>query len=169
MLPAMRSKNGRARVTPLVGLARALVKKRLQTISEGPLFLTERGTPLDANCVSSLLVHHRKYIPIPHFTSHDLRRTVATGLVDLGFPLETVAVLGHEVGRKDVRTLVRHYVRSELVERKRAALEAWSDELNAIVRDEASTIESIAQNSDPNVKLSAATPVMLLEGALQNE
>lgn len=125
-LPAIRSKNGRPRVTPLVGIGREIVERRLMTINEGPLFTTEQGDPLTSNCVSSFIVKRRKDIPIAHFTSHDLRRTVATGLVDLGFSFDVVAaVLGHESGSKDVRTLIRHYVRSDLVDRKRRALEAW--------------------------------------------
>jgi len=133
-LPGVRSKNGRSRVTPLLGLARRIVEIRLQTPKEGHLFTTEHGRVLTANCVASILVKRRKEIPIEHFTSHDLRRTVATGLVDLGFSFEIVAaVLGHEAGGKEVRTLVRHYVRSDLVERKRGALEAWDKHLAQIL------------------------------------
>ena len=134
-LPANRSKNGRQRVTPLVGLARDIVASRLKTINEGPLFTAEQSDLLTTNCIASLIVKRRKQIPIAHFTTHDLRRTVATGLVDLGFPFEVVAaVLGHETGGKDVRTLIRHYVRSDLVDRKRKALEAWDTHLRKMLR-----------------------------------
>src|SRR5271167_1629610 len=62
---------------------------------------------------------------------------VLTGLVDLGFAFEVAAaVLGHEAGGKDVRILIRHYVRSDLVDRKREALEAWDIRLVQILRDE---------------------------------
>jgi integrase len=136
-LPAARSKNGRPRATPLVGLAREIVASRLQPFAEGPLFRTEAGAPLTANCVASLLVKRRRGIPIAHFTSHDLRRTVATGLVDLGFSYDIVAAaLGHEAGGKDVRTLIRHYVRTDMIEQKRAALRAWDAQLRQIVYGE---------------------------------
>lgn len=91
-LPASRSKNERQRVTPLVGIARQIVEDRLQN-DHGPLFLTEHGTTLTSNCVASLLVKRRSATPLEHFTSHDLRRTVATGLVDLGFSFEVVAAV----------------------------------------------------------------------------
>jgi integrase len=148
-LPATRSKNGRPRVTPLLGTARDIVESRLKT-TEGPLFTKERGDPLTANCVGSLIVNRRKDMPIEHFTSHDLRRTVATFLVDLGFSYEVVAaVLGHEAGSKEVRTLIRHYVRTDLVERKRLALQAWDARLHQIISGETSPanvvpLESIA-------------------------
>lgn len=136
-LPARRSKNGRKRVTPLVGLAREIVERRLREVAEGPVFRTEKGEALTSNCVASLIVKRRKNIPLDHFTSHDLRRTVATGLVDLGFSFDVVAaVLGHEAGGKDVRTLIRHYVRSDLVDQKRRALQAWDFHLGLILRGE---------------------------------
>jgi integrase len=133
-LPAERSKNNRPRVTPLVGMAKAILQSRLERLTEGPMFRMECGRTLTSNCVSSFLKKRRAKISIEHFTSHDLRRTVATGLVELGFPLELVAAaLGHEAGGKDVRTLVRHYIRSDLVDRKRTALEKWNSYLEQIV------------------------------------
>jgi integrase len=136
-LPGARSKNGRQRLTPLVGLARQIVEVRLEKIDRGPLFVTEQGDVLNSNCVASLLVKRRKSIPLDHFTTHDLRRTVATGLVDLAFSFEVVAaVLGHEAGSKDVRTLIRHYIRTDLISQKRAALEAWDTRLRQIIAGE---------------------------------
>lgn len=136
-LPAIRSKNGRPRVTPLVGFAQAVVEKRLKINDQGPLFTKEIGEPLTSNCVASLIVRRRQEIPIGHFTSHDLRRTVATGVVDLGFSYEVAAaVLGHEVGNKEVRTLIRHYIRSDMIDRKRKALEAWDARLRQMIRGE---------------------------------
>jgi integrase len=132
-LPAERSKNGRPRVTPIVDIAKEILQARLEMISKGPLFRTEQGHALTANAVASLVLKRRGKISIKHFTSHDLRRTVATCLVELGHPLELVAaILGHEAGGKEVRTLVRHYIRTDLVERKRLALGQWSDSLRQL-------------------------------------
>ena len=58
-------------------------------------------------------------MPIAVFTSHDLRRTFATMLAEIGIALDLVAaIIGHESGGKDTRTLVRHYVHSDMLERK---------------------------------------------------
>lgn len=133
-LPVARSKNKRPRATPLVGLALEIVRAKLKTITKGPLFITEQGLPLTSSHVASILVKRRKRVPIAHFVSHDLRRTVATGMVDLGISFETVAaVLGHEVGGASVRILARHYVRSDFLERKRTALDAWDGKLRSII------------------------------------
>ena len=119
ILPATRSKNKHPRVTPLVGLAKHIIEGRLSICHSGPLFKAETGTTFAATHLGNYLLNRRHSLPIAKFTSHDLRRTVATMLVEMGFALDIVAaVLGHEAGSKGTRTLVRHYIRTDLVERK---------------------------------------------------
>jgi hypothetical protein len=48
----------------------------------------------------------------------------------MGFGLDAVAaVVGHEAGGKETRTLLRHYIRTDLIERKIQLLEAWDKRL----------------------------------------
>ncbi len=125
-LPAARSKNKRARSTPLVGECRAIVKSCLAEVSRGPLFATESGTVVKSVNVGQYLCYRKERLPIAKFTTHDLRRTVATALVEMGFSLDMVAaVIGHEAGGRNTRTLLRHYVRTDLVAQKTPVLEAW--------------------------------------------
>jgi integrase len=129
-LPAARSKNKRPRVTPLVGMARRIIERRLLTIESGPLFTAETGTVLTAAHVGHYLLARRDKLPIDKFTTHDLRRTVATMLAEMGVALDLVAaVIGHEAGGKETRTLVRHYIRTDLIERKTHVLRAWDERL----------------------------------------
>lgn len=66
--------------------------------------------------------------PVQHWTLHDLRRTVATGLQRLGVRLEvTESVLNHISGSR--AGIVGVYQRHNYFEEKKAALEAWGDEL----------------------------------------
>jgi hypothetical protein len=52
----------------------------------------------------------------------------------MGIALELVAaVVGHEAGSKDTRTLVRHYIRTDQIERKTHVLHRWDERLEAIV------------------------------------
>jgi integrase len=133
-LPAARSKNKRHRVTPLVGTARRIAEARLSTVESGPLFTAETGTVLTAAHVGHYLLARRSKLPIDPFTTHDLRRTVATMLAEMGIALDLVAaVVGHEAGGKETRTLVRHYVRTELLDHKARALRAWDERLQSIV------------------------------------
>lgn len=131
-LPAARSKNKRPRVTPLIGLARQIVEARLSLIKAGPLFTAgTRKTMSAAHVGHSLLTRE---LPIGKFTTHDLRRTVATMLVEMGIALDLVAaVVGHEAGGKETRTLVRHYVHTNLIKRKIEVFRAWDERLQHIV------------------------------------
>ena len=133
-LPAARSKNKRSRATPLVGVARRIVEMRLATATSGPLFTAETGNVLTAAHVGHYLLSRADKLPINKFTTHDLRRTVATQLTEMAIPLELVAALiGHEAGGRETRTLVRHYVRTDLLNRKKSCLEAWERRLSEII------------------------------------
>ena len=78
---------------------------------------------------------------IPHFTSHDLRRTFATALDEMGVNIELIAaIVGHEASvSRETRTLVRHYLHSDKLDRKRAVLEAWDARLRSILRGDVQT------------------------------
>ena len=134
VLPAARSKNKQPRVTPLLGMARQIITEQLMHVQAGPLFKAEIGTVLTSGRVGHFLLTHREMLPIDKFTTHDLRRTVATMLTELSIPLDLVAaILGHEAGGKNTRTLVRHYVRTDMIERKIHALRLWNERLQDIV------------------------------------
>jgi integrase len=133
-LPAARSKNKQPRVTPLVGMARQVIAARLLEVQSGPLFRAEIGTVLTSARVGHFLLIRCDRLPINKFNTHDLRRTVASLMTEMGLPLDIVAaVIGHEAGGKNTRTLVRHYVRTDLIERKLHALRLWDERLHEIV------------------------------------
>jgi integrase len=140
-LPPARSKNGKERVTPLVGLAREIVANRL--VKSGPVFaaaLANRGVnpgaprPLTASHVGQCLNKRKKRRPIAHFSTHDLRRTFATALDGMGVSIELIAaIVGHESSvNRNAQTLVRHYLRTDKLQQKRLALEAWDRRFKAI-------------------------------------
>jgi integrase len=133
-LPAARSKNKRPRRTPLVGAAQQIVKDRVSIVGAGPLFTAETGSILTAAHVGHYLLARRNQLPINKFTTHDLRRTMATRLAEMGFPFDLIAaVVGHETGGKETRTLIRHYVRTDLIDRKTHILRSWDEWLREIV------------------------------------
>ena len=141
-LPVSRSKNKSERTTPLVGMARAIVERALEGHKRGPLFraaLKER--PLTASDVGHAL--KKRTLPCDHFSSHDLRRTVVSIMDEMGMALDTIAaVVGHQRGSKDTRTLVRHYSRPRLDERIEAALTAWDARLRDIIEGPRGTANS---------------------------
>jgi integrase len=149
MLPPARSKNGRQRITPIVGAAREILEPRLFAIENGPLFVIERGAVMTSAHIGHYLLTRGARLPIAKFTSHDLRRTFATMLAEMGVALDLVAaIVGHESAGKDTRTLVRHYVRTDLLDRKALALLAWDTRLRQIVSGEArpSNVAGIRQH-----------------------
>jgi integrase len=136
-LPALRSKNGRQRVTPIIGAAREILEPRLSAVEKGPLFVIENGAVMTSAHIGHYLLTRGARLPIAKFTSHDLRRTFATMLAEMGVALDLVAaIVGHESGGKETRVLVRHYVRTDLIERKAHALRAWDERLKEIVLGE---------------------------------
>jgi integrase len=155
-LPAARSKNGQPRVTPLVGLAWDILSNRLATGGQEALFPTETGKPLTAAHVGNMLL--RRTLPIPIFVTHDLRRTLATGMDEMGISRETIAaVLGHAIGGAELATLRRHYIHSESLDPKRRALEAWSRRVAALIDGEmaASTVVPFHASVDGQMRATA--------------
>lgn len=137
-LPAERSKNAKQRVTPIVGTARVILEAALTRVPRGFLFVSERGGPLTSSHVGQTLIARRARLPIAAFTSHDLRRTVATMMAEGGVALDLIAaIVGHEAGTRETRTLIRHYVKTDMLDRKRPALDAWDARLRAMIAGEA--------------------------------
>lgn len=136
VLPPARSKNGKERVTPIVGLAREIVAGCLP--QAGPVFASETGRPLTASHVGQTLIKRKSRLPIAHFSTHDLRRTFATGLDGIGVSIELIAaIVGHESSvNRNAQTLVRHYLRTDKLEQKRLALDAWDRRVRAILAGE---------------------------------
>jgi integrase len=136
-LPAERVKNARARITPIVGLAKEIIASRDGEI----LFPAPSGEPFYSALIAQRLLNRSHRLPIAKFVSHDLRRTVATRMVELGLPLELVATaVGHEAGGGRVQTLVRHYVHDDFIDRKADALAKWDRRLRQILAGESGRI-----------------------------
>lgn len=138
-LPAVRSKNKKPRVTPIIGLARRIIEPRLSGPARTPVFPTETGKPLTSAHIGHFLLARTNRMPLAKFTTHDLRRTVATMLAEMGISFELIAALvGHESGSKNTRTLIRHYVHTDLIERKRTVMNAWDQRLGEMIAGELS-------------------------------
>jgi integrase len=136
LIPAARSKNGRAHLVPLSELARQTI---LEVDNEGSpyVFPSPRSPQLPAHG-HALTVAMSRFAQIASSeawranppTPHDLRRTVATRLSELGIGREDRdAVLNH--ARRDVGG--RHYDRYDREREKRRALELWAAEINSIL------------------------------------
>lgn len=85
---------------------------------------------IKSNKASEVLqVTKDKKMDISHFTPHDLRRTLATGLAKLGFHDEIIdAVTGHKK-----QGIVKVYNRYKYDAEKQQALQAWEKKLKEII------------------------------------
>jgi integrase len=120
-LPAQRTKNGRQHILPLSQQALALLNAVPH--SEGAVFPN-----LQWALVKSRLDARAS---IAHWTLHDLRRTAATGMAELGVQPHIIeAVLNHVSGHK--AGVAGIYNRARYEGEMRSALQRWADHLDKI-------------------------------------
>ena len=132
-LPPERTKNKRAHTLPLSPMAMQIVKSVPQVIGRDCLFgersnlgFTQWGEKRDLDA--------RLGDKAAEWTLHDLRRTCATGMADIGVQPHIIeAVLNHVSGHKV--GVAGIYNRSSYEREVRNALALWSDHIRTIVED----------------------------------
>jgi integrase len=128
MLEGDRTKTKEARIIPLSTAAHAIVNS-LPRVGD---FVFKRGLPDWGGAKAKL----DALVKIPDWRTHDLRRTMATGLQKLGVALQiTEAVLGHIAGSR--AGIVGIYQRHDYASEKATALEAWGAHVMALVEGRA--------------------------------
>jgi integrase len=135
-LPGERAKNGRVHTIPLAPAVVEILRKLPHF--QGSPFVFGLKAPAGWGKAKARLdarVTRKNGGAIPHWTFHDLRRTMATGLQKMGVRLEvTEAVLNHVGGSRG--GIVGVYQRHHWAEEKRAALNAWAERVAAIEKGE---------------------------------
>jgi integrase len=139
-LPAERVKNGERHEVPLSDAALEILAAlpRIKT-TKGFVFTTTRDAAvsgfsrakdsLDAAIEASLTKGAK---PPEHWTFHDLRRTMASGMARLGIQLPVIEkVLNHSSG--SFRGIVGVYQRHSYADEKRQALDAWASFVESTV------------------------------------
>jgi integrase len=144
-LPAARAKNGREHHVPLSPLAVEILQSLPRIKVCQFLFSTTGTTPISGvskmklRLDAAMLAELRKTDPkatLEPWTPHDLRRTFASGLQRLGFPIEIVeACLNHKDG--EVRGTAAIYARHDYKTEKTTALEAWGRHVDGLVNGRA--------------------------------
>jgi len=129
LIPGERAKNGRANLVPLSSLATTLLSEVGTENSAFVFPATRKATALRIDVVTHHLVEVIAHLGMGHFTSHDLRRTAATKLAELGTPRVVIdAILNH----KDP-TVGAVYDRHTYAKEKRKALDAWASRLKKVI------------------------------------
>ena len=132
-IPRTRTKMGRPHAVPLTDAAIAILA-RARDYSDGSGYLFPgliEGKPLSELACARALARSRDLLKennCGRFSPHDLRRTAATKIAELGYGLAVPHVLGHYQ-----RTVTRiHYDLYDYLGEKLAALEAWAVHVEAI-------------------------------------
>lgn len=90
----------------------------------GPVFTS----PVNTTVLAALLARFCTRTKIDPFTPHDLRRTTATGIAELGFSQDAVdIVLGHTTGK-----IARTYNRYSYDKEKTEIMLAWGEKLKKV-------------------------------------
>ncbi|MER8453098.1 integrase arm-type DNA-binding domain-containing protein [Mesorhizobium sp. M1428] len=150
-LPGGRAKNGSEHTVPLSKLAVGIIEGLPKIGKRGFLFTTTGETPVSGYSRAKERVEAKMLEilreaasergedlaavkAIPHWTLHDLRRTVASRLAGLNINLPVIEkVLNHVSGT--FAGIVGVYQRHEFKDEKRRAMNAWADYLSALVDD----------------------------------
>ena len=134
-LPAERSKNRRAHTIPLLPAAMAIIESVPRT-SRGHLFGTRARAGFTIWDHSKRDFDRRLGDAVKPWRLHDLRRSVATGMGDIGIEPHVIeAVLNHYSGHR--RGVAGIYNRSGYEKAVRLALARWADHVMALVEGRA--------------------------------
>jgi integrase len=133
ILPAQRTKNRRVHVVPLSDAAKAILnafRADGRTHAFGRYDTGFQGWNIAKQELDARIAGRGK--PLAHWTVHDLRRTVATRMAELGVQPHIVeAVLNHVSGHKG--GIAGIYNRATYDKEKREALILWAEHVTALV------------------------------------
>ena len=127
-LPAERSKNGRAHSLPLPAAALAIITAVPRMVDRDHLFGV-RGDGFVRWSQAKAALDAR--VGVAAWTLHDIRRTAATRMADLGVAPHVVEqILNHQTGTRNA--IARKYNKSVYEREVHAALALWSDHIAAL-------------------------------------
>jgi len=136
-LPAENTKANRPHLVHLGPLALELLRSLPRS---GPDWIFHDGTPEGAapiprrtvtRALDRMQAGEHPALTVPHFTPHDLRRTVRTRLSDLGvLPHVAEKVLNHRLGG-----VLQVYDRAEYLPERAQAMAAWDAKLRGLLAD----------------------------------
>jgi integrase len=128
-LPPERTKNTRPHEIPMSTSVRAILAARPRT--DRPFVFGRSEGSFSAWATSKQLLDQRLGGSVAHWTLHDLRRSAATGMADIGVQPHIIeAVLNHVSGHKG--GVAGIYNRSSYTKEKAEALTRWDEHVRSI-------------------------------------
>lgn len=143
VLPAERSKNNRAHLVPLLPTVVDMLRKRREADNGDWVFPAKRGGHITSSHLTRPLLHvctRLARLGLEPFTTHDLRRTVETGMAAAKVPKEyRDRVLNHV----DSSVGGVHYNKHDYEDEKREGLEKWARRLEWMLTGSDSNVVQI--------------------------
>lgn len=141
-LPGERSKNGRPHIWPLPEFALEVIESAPKSEDCACVFSTDEEHPVSGwskikSTLDAAIAEARKKAKMkesmPHWTLHDLRRTMVTRMnEDLEIPPHVIeAIINHVSGQSRVG-VAGIYNRATLLPQRRQALKAWAEHCRAL-------------------------------------
>ncbi len=142
VIPSERAKNGRPHFVPLSPLAVALFRQAFELSGESEfIFPSPQGSKAVSSATVNMTVRRNwTTFGLTHWTPHDLRRTAATRMCEIGISGDIVdRILNHKIpGIRGV------YDRYSYATEKRSALNKWGRQVEAIVSGETTSVIAIS-------------------------
>lgn len=135
VVPGERTKNGETNRVPLSALAMQLIcEAKVLAGDSAWLFPNPKGDgPIDPHAATKALERARPQIGLADFRVHDLRRTAATRMAELGVSPHTVSLVLNHVSVRRGTITGKVYDKYSYDREKREALGAWGKRLERIV------------------------------------
>ena len=149
IIPKEVAKNNKQHRVPLSPLAIRLLKtaKAESQGNEGQDYVFPKGCgPIRPESVTKSVRYNADRLKLDDFTPHDLRRTAATQMAELGTP---VAIIGRVLNHSEKSTtgVTAVYNRYSYDPEKRKALNAWARRLELILQGKAVKVVSLVQST----------------------
>lgn len=137
VIPGERTKNGEPNRVPLSPLAVKLINAAAELSAGNKEWLfpsaIDPEKAIDPHAPTKALERSREALGIENFRIHDLRRTAATGMAELGINPHTVSLVLNHISVRRGTITGKVYDRYSYDREKREALNAWGVQLEKII------------------------------------
>jgi integrase len=143
-IPKERTKNKRSHVVPLAPAARDIIRAVKRT-SDVFVFSTTGSTPVSG--WSKVKRRLDSLMGVEPWRVHDLRRTAVTGMAELNISTDVIELtVNHVSGSRG--GIAGVYNRSEKIDERRKALEAWSNKIDIIVKGRPANVVKLQRGGE---------------------
>lgn len=156
IIPAPRTKNEAEHLVPLNDLAISIldgIALGKKWPRKGLIFTTTGKTPISGwskkkNELTEVMIdiltgEDEDRFSLPHWTNHDLRRTMATCMQRLRIPNEHVEAVENRLAGRSRPGAAKHYLLWEFYDEKCEALDKWGAFLTALIDQDQEALNAL--------------------------